>query len=79
MQKTRTYPACKGKNCGCTDGVSHSAECAQEHNDAIDGTAQREAMGQALIRIMQLAHDGSTGPEVPDLLWEIRGIAIAAL
>jgi hypothetical protein len=23
-------PACAGKNCGCTDGVSHSFECRLE-------------------------------------------------
>ena len=37
MSETRQYPACKGKNCGCTDGLSHSTECQQEHQDAIDG------------------------------------------
>lgn len=30
-EEPRTYPACKGKNCGCTDGISHSAECLEEH------------------------------------------------
>lgn len=35
------YPACKGKNCGCTDGVSHSLECQQEHEDAIRGVLGR--------------------------------------
>ncbi len=29
--------ACTGKNCGCTDGISHSAECRQEHDDAVAG------------------------------------------
>lgn len=29
--------ACKGKNCGCTDGVNHSDECRQQHDDAIHG------------------------------------------
>lgn len=29
-----TLPACKGANCGATDGVSHSAECKAEHNAA---------------------------------------------
>jgi hypothetical protein len=24
-------PACKGTNCGCTDGRSHSAECVAEY------------------------------------------------
>lgn len=35
--EARRYPACKGTNCGCTDGRSHSAECLQEHEDAING------------------------------------------
>lgn len=35
------YPACKGKNCGCTDGHSHSLKCQQEHNDAIAGVLGR--------------------------------------
>lgn len=28
---------CKGMNCGCTDGVNHSAECQAEHAAAIAG------------------------------------------
>lgn len=35
------YPACKGKNCGCTDGVNHSSECQQEHEDACAGVLGR--------------------------------------
>jgi hypothetical protein len=35
--KARSYPACKGRNCGCTDGFSHSAECQEEHEDACNG------------------------------------------
>ncbi len=31
------YPACKGRNCGCTDGRSHSPECQQDHDDAAAG------------------------------------------
>jgi hypothetical protein len=31
------FPMCKGKNCGCTDGASHSPECLEEHDDAIAG------------------------------------------
>lgn len=27
-------PACKGTNCGCTDGVSHSKECREEYDAA---------------------------------------------
>jgi len=37
MTDTRQYPACKGSNCGCTDGISHSHECFQEHNAAVAG------------------------------------------
>ncbi len=37
----RQYPACKGTNCGCTDGRSHSPACQQEHEDAIDGVLGR--------------------------------------
>lgn len=32
-----TYPACKGMNCGATDGVSHSMECQAEHAASIAG------------------------------------------
>lgn len=31
------YSACKGQNCGCTDGFSHSKECVQEHENACNG------------------------------------------
>ena len=26
------FPTCKGRNCGCIDGVSHSKECLEEHD-----------------------------------------------
>ncbi|WP_244125347.1 hypothetical protein [Burkholderia gladioli] len=29
--------ACQGKNCGATDGVSHSPECVAEHEAAVSG------------------------------------------
>lgn len=35
------YPACKGANCGCTDGFSHSAECREEYEDAFNGVLGR--------------------------------------
>jgi hypothetical protein len=35
--EARSYPACKGTNCGCTDGISHSATCVLEHDDAVHG------------------------------------------
>jgi hypothetical protein len=31
------YQPCKGMNCGCTDGVSHSSECRAEHAAAVAG------------------------------------------
>lgn len=34
---SKTYPACKGTNCGCTDGLSHSPECRAEHEAAATG------------------------------------------
>ena len=29
--------ACEGKNCGCTDGISHSLECQAEYAATIAG------------------------------------------
>jgi hypothetical protein len=39
--EARQFHACKGRNCGCTDGLSHSAECLQEHDDACSGVLGR--------------------------------------
>jgi len=39
----KTYPACKGKNCGCTDGVSHSVECKEEYEMSVDPDYYRGA------------------------------------
>ena len=48
--------ACKGMNCGCTDGASHSLECQAEHAAAIAGgsfvknaKSRRQAITDALI------------------------------
>jgi hypothetical protein len=38
---TTTYPACRGRKCGCTDGRSHSPECQQDHDDAAAGVLGR--------------------------------------
>ena len=35
--KTRAYPPCQGMNCGCTNGINHSAECFAEHAATIAG------------------------------------------
>jgi hypothetical protein len=38
--------ACKGMNCGCTDGVSHSVECRAEYQAVLDRlTAEHERLG----------------------------------
>ena len=39
--EARSYPACKGRNCGCTDGVNHSPQCKQDHADASAGIVGR--------------------------------------
>jgi hypothetical protein len=40
--------------------------------------AQIDALQDALIDIGNMAHNASTGPAVPDVLWEIRGAAYDA-
>lgn len=37
-----------------------------------------ETLENALLRIADFAHDKSTGPAVPDGLWEVRSIAYEA-
>lgn len=34
--QTGQYPACKGTDCGCTDGRSHSPECFAEHEATVN-------------------------------------------
>ncbi|WP_186061024.1 hypothetical protein [Burkholderia gladioli] len=39
--------ACKGKNCGATDGVSHSPECVAEHEATVTGAIAADgALGE---------------------------------
>ena len=37
--KTLLEQACTGKNCGCTDGRSHSPECFAEHDAIVNAAA----------------------------------------
>ena len=37
--------------------------------------AERNELNEVLARIGDMAHHASTGPAVPDKLWEIRGLA----
>ncbi len=39
-------PSCKGKNCGATDGVSHSPECQAEHEATVNPGGKYTAAGQ---------------------------------
>lgn len=50
--------ACKGKNCGATDGVSHSPECIAEHEAVVNGVvaADGEALGEDRIDWIANAH-----------------------
>ncbi len=41
--KVAEYPPCKGKNCGATDGVSHSSECVAEHDTTVNAASQSAA------------------------------------
>lgn len=40
--QTGTHHACKGTNCGCTDGRSHSDECRAEHDAVVNAAAQAD-------------------------------------
>lgn len=45
-----------------------------------DRTASRvDELESCLRDIAEIAHDASTGPAIPDTLWEIRGIAYEVL
>ncbi|UWX75332.1 hypothetical protein [Burkholderia gladioli] len=44
--------ACQGKNCGATDGVSHSPECVAEHEAAVTGAVAAD--GEAADDLLQL-------------------------
>lgn len=50
--------ACKGMNCGCTDGVSHSVECRAEHAAAVaGGHFLSHDEFNAVHRALQIARD----------------------
>lgn len=59
MEALLTAP-CKGMNCGCTDGVSHSLECQAEHAAAIAGGvfSKPEQQAQAEPEVVAIA-DGT--------------------
>lgn len=51
--------ACKGMNCGCTDGVSHSVECRAEYAASVAGGGQFVTLIQR-TQILQFL-DGAAG------------------
>jgi len=56
--KSAEQRGCKGKNCGCTDGVSHSEECLAEHAATIDQAVRPEQQdGQVCARCGGLVSD----------------------
>lgn len=52
------------------------AEVAKHYEELVAVSVDQS---RALCRIADLAHEKSTGPAVPDTLWEIRNIAQEAL
>ncbi|WP_186142258.1 hypothetical protein [Burkholderia gladioli] len=52
--------ACKGKNCGTTDGISHSPECLAEYEAAVNGAVAADASPQDEPRLDNPAQVGGT-------------------
>jgi len=58
----------------------YNADTAHAVGAERDGLAARVASLEAALRqIGDYAHDKSTGPAVPDALWEVRGMAYRAI
>ena len=67
--------------CGAT-AIAWEAWLASRSALNVENEALRKAFDEAnemLARIGDFAHDKSTGPAVPDALWEIRGMAYSAV
>lgn len=48
--------ACKGMNCGCTDGTNHSVECRAEHAAAVaSGLFLSRDEFQSIKRALEIA------------------------
>lgn len=75
--------ACRGANCGCTDGLNHSQECFAEHESTIslyaDAARYRWLRAQnwndntiAAVRwpkdAIKLGHDSPSGDRLDDLI-----------
>lgn len=42
-------PPCKGTNCGCTDGRSHSPECIAEHEACLNTVWVLDGLGRCSV------------------------------
>ena len=49
---------CKGPNCGCTDGVSHSKECRTEHDKLCNDAAMRDHIEHGGWKCAYCGRDG---------------------
>lgn len=62
-----------------TDAETVYTKRAKEWRDFGEGMHQRAMRAEAALRaIGDFAHDKSTGPAVPDALWEVRSMAYDA-
>ena len=52
----------------------HHVECG-----LVAAEEDRDALQETMRLIGDTAHNASTGPAVPDVLWEIRGMAYSAV
>ena len=66
--------------------TAHCCDCNPEDTinwrhaeNAIEASAEIERLRNLLEVIGNYAHDRSTGPAVPDDLWEIRGMAYGGM
>ena len=56
----------------------HGAEEPADTAARLALVTERDALRALLLKIGDYAHDHSTGPAVPDALWEVRSMAYGA-
>lgn len=81
------WNACADESTEFLEFVVHEGTTLRKRHDSVltmketyqrqlcDAERQIEALQARLTAIGDLAHDKSTGPAVPDVLWEIRSMA----
>lgn len=55
---------CKGKNCGCTDSISHSPECMAEHEQALKSGSVRFGYKPTVVDLRDPLEDPFAGAGV---------------